>query len=91
MESVGDGGEIEVSCADTLLYVEITIHDSGVGFEREELPHVFDRFYRGKKENASGYGIGLSLSKAIIVRQGGTITAKNHPEGGALFTIRFPK
>ena len=91
MESVGDGGEIEVSCADTLLYVEITIHDSGVGFGREELSHVFDRFYRGKKENASGYGIGLSLSKTIIVRQGGTITAKNHPEGGALFAIRFSK
>lgn len=91
MESVGDGGKIEISCNDTLLYTEIIVHDSGVGFEKEELHHIFDRFYRGKKENASGYGIGLALSKTIIIGQGGTLAAKNHPEGGAVFTIRFPK
>lgn len=91
MESVGDGGKIEISCNDTLLYTEITVHDSGVGFEKEELHHIFDRFYRGKKENASGYGIGLALSKTIIIGQGGTLAAKNHPEGGAVFTIRFQK
>ncbi len=91
MESAGDGGRIEICCRDTLLYTEVTIHDSGAGFEPEELRHIFDRFYRGKKENASGYGIGLALSKTIIVRQGGTLTAKNHPEGGAFFTVRFPK
>lgn len=91
MESVGDGGKIEISCKDTLLYTEITVHDSGVGFEKEELHHIFDRFYRGKKENAAGYGIGLALSKTIIIGQGGTLAAKNHPEGGAVFTIRFPK
>lgn len=91
MESTGDGGTIEVSCTDTLLYTELSIHDSGDGFEREELPHIFDRFYRGKKESAVGYGIGLSLAKTIILRQNGTLSAKNHPEGGALFTVRFPK
>lgn len=91
MESVGDGGKIEISCRDTLLYTEITICDDGAGFEAEQLHHIFDRFYRGKKENASGYGIGLALSKTIITGQGGTITAKNHPGGGALFTIQFPK
>lgn len=91
MESVGDGGKIEITCNDTLLYTEIIVHDSGVGFEKEELHHIFDRFYRGKKENASGYGIGLALSKTIIIGQGGTLAAKNHPEGGAVFTIRFPK
>lgn len=91
MESTGDGGTIEVSCTDTLLYTELSIHDSGPGFEKEELPHIFDRFYRGKKESAVGYGIGLSLAKTIILRQNGTLSAKNHPEGGALFTMRFPK
>ena len=91
MESAGAGGRIEVSCADTLLYTEIAIRDNGAGFGPEELHHAFDRFYRGKKERAAGYGIGLALSKNIIVRQGGTITARNHPEGGALFMIRFGK
>lgn len=91
MESVGDGGIIQISCKSTLLYTEIAIRDNGAGFEGEQLYHVFDRFYRGKKESASGYGIGLALSKTIIAGQNGTVTARNHPEGGALFTIRFPK
>lgn len=90
-EKAGDGGMIHISCKDTLLYTEIEIHDSGPGFEAEELHHIFDRFYRGKKENAAGYGIGLALSKTIIIRQGGTVAAKNHPQRGAAFTIRFPK
>ena len=70
---------------------ELVIHDSGAGFEREELPRLFDRFYRGKGTNAAGCGIGLALCKTIITRQGGTVTAGNHPQGGAVFSIRFPK
>ncbi|OKP76191.1 two-component sensor histidine kinase [Paenibacillus sp. P3E] len=91
MEIAGENGKIEIVCTDTPLYTEIGIHDSGAGFEKEDLPCLFDRFYRGKSPNATGYGIGLSLCKMIITRQGGTITAKNHPLGGAIFAIRFPK
>lgn len=91
MQSLGDNGRIAVSCQDTLLFSEIRIHDSGGGFAKEDLPHLFERFYRGKNEGATGYGIGLALCKVIITRQGGTITAKNHPQGGALFCIRFSK
>lgn len=91
MEKAGDNGKIEIVCEDNILFTEITIHDSGMGFEKEDLPFLFDRFYRGKNTNMVGYGIGLSLCKMIIVRQGGTITAKNHPQGGAIFAIRFPK
>ena len=91
MESAGDNGSIEVVCTDTVLFTEITIHDSGAGFKKDDLPCLFDRFYRGKNSSASGYGIGLALSKMIITRQNGTITANNHPQGGAMFTIRFTK
>lgn len=91
MENTGDDGKIEIACTDTLLFTEITIRDSGPGFDREELPRLFDRFYRGKKADASGYGIGLALCRSIITRQGGTVTAGNHPRGGAVFSIRFPK
>ncbi|OOM73678.1 sensor protein KdpD [Clostridium puniceum] len=91
MESAGENGRIEIVCTDTPLFTEIAIHDSGAGFEKEDLPCLFDRFYRGKKQNATGYGIGLALCKMIITRQGGTITAKNHPQGGAIFSLRFPK
>ncbi|WP_368489662.1 sensor histidine kinase [Clostridium sp. BJN0013] len=91
IESAGDNGKIEIVCKDNLLFTEIAIHDSGAGFEKEDLPCLFDRFYRGKNAGATGYGIGLALCKTIITRQGGTITAKNHPQGGAIFSIRFPK
>lgn len=91
MESAGDNGKIEIICEDTTLFTEINIHDSGKGFEKEDLYRLFERFYRGKSKNVTGYGIGLALCKMIITRQGGTITAKNHPQGGAIFVIRFPK
>lgn len=91
MESVGDNGKVKISGTENPLYAEITIHDSGAGFNREELPRLFDRFYCGKSTKKAGYGIGLALSRMIIIRQGGTISAKNHPEGGAVFIIRFPK
>ena len=91
MESVGDPGRIEIACTDTLLYTEIVVRDYGTGFAKEDLQNLFERFYRGKSSVAAGYGIGLALCKRIIVRQGGTVSAKNHPQGGAVFTIRFPK
>jgi signal transduction histidine kinase len=92
MENAGENGQIRISCIDNALFTEIIIHDSGTGFEKLDLPRLFDRFYRGKNENtATGYGVGLALSKMIITRQNGSVTAKNHPQGGAMFSIRFPK
>ena len=94
IESIGDNGKIEIGLTDTVLFTEISIHDSGPGFESAELPRIFDRFYSGKSTGSTGragYGIGLALCRMIIIRQGGTVTAKNHPQGGAVFVIRFPK
>ncbi len=91
IESIGKNGKIEIICTDNPLFIEIAIHDSGAGFEKEDLPCLFDRFHRGKNAGATGYGIGLALCKMVITRQGGTVTAKNHPQGGAIFAIRFPK
>lgn len=71
------------------LYVQIRIWDEGEGFSREDLPRLFERFYRGKKAKYTGIGIGLSLSKAIIEMQNGIIRAFNLPNGGACFEIRF--
>lgn len=91
MESAGDNGQIEIACQDTVLFTEITIRDHGKGIATEDLPHLFDRFYRGKHSGAAGYGIGLALCRQIITGQGGTVTAGNHPQGGAVFAIRFPR
>ncbi len=88
------GGTVHCSYARNPLYTEILIWDEGEGFAREDLPHLFQRFYRGKNANvgdhtSGGIGIGLALSKEIIERQNGTIGAKNRPDGGACFEIRF--
>ncbi|MDE7414942.1 MAG: HAMP domain-containing histidine kinase [Lachnospiraceae bacterium] len=91
IESVGDNGLIKIACEDNPLFTEITFHDDGAGFEKEDLPHLFERFYRGKDADATGYGIGLAICRSIIMRQGGTVTAKNHPQGGAIFYVRFLK
>ncbi|EOS41279.1 hypothetical protein C808_00448 [Lachnospiraceae bacterium M18-1] len=60
-----------------------------MGFAEEDLPHLFERFYRGKNAKDSGIGIGLALAKAIIESQNGTIKAENLAEGGACFDIRL--
>ena len=91
MENVGDQGRIRVICSETLLYTEIVIRDNGRGFAKEDLRNLFERYYRGKNSVTAGYGIGLALCRTILVRQGGTISARNHSEGGAEFIIRFPR
>lgn len=83
------GGIVHCAYAQNPLYTEITIWDEGEGFAKEDLPHLFERFYRGKNAGEGGIGIGLALAKEIIERQNGTIRAQNRPEGGAMFEIRF--
>lgn len=83
------GGTVHCSYAQNPLYTEILIWDDGEGFAKEDIPHLFERFYRGKNAREGGIGIGLALSKEMIERQNGTIRAKNKPDGGALFEIRF--
>lgn len=83
------GGKIYCTYTKNPLYTEILIQDEGKGFIKEELPHIFERFYRGQNACDGGIGIGLALAKEIIERQNGTVHAKNMPEGGACFEIRF--
>ncbi len=83
------GGMIHCSYAQNPLYTEILIWDDGEGFAKEDIPHLFERFYRGQNASEGGIGIGLALSKEMIERQNGTIRAQNRPDGGALFEIRF--
>lgn len=82
-------GTIFCSYEQNPLYTEILIWDEGEGFLKEDIPHLFERFYRGKNAKEGGIGIGLALAKEIIERQNGTIRAENRAEGGACFTIRF--
>lgn len=65
--------------------INLTICDDGPGFDINDLPHIFDRFYKGKKGN---FRLGLAISKNIIERHNGKITAENSPKG-AIFTIEL--
>ena len=89
MEATGTGTAVHCSYEKNPLYVQIRIWDEGEGFAKEDLPHLFERFYRGENAKNTGIGIGLSLSKAIIEIQNGIIRAFNLPNGGACFEIRF--
>ncbi len=89
MEATGIGSAVHCSYEKNPLYVQIQIWDEGKGFAKGDLPHLFERFYRGENAKNSGIGIGLSLSKAIIEMQNGIIRAFNLPNGGACFEIRF--
>jgi len=90
-EHTRPGGRIEICASDTPLYTEIVVRDDGEGFDAADLPHLFERFYKGRSSSAESIGIGLALARTVFARQNGTIQAANRPEGGAQFTIRFYK
>ncbi len=89
MEHTPPGGCIQVFFSQNAIYTEIVIEDNGPGFDREDLPHLFERFYKGKNASSQSVGIGLALARMVVSRQNGTLKAENRPEGGARFTIKF--
>ena len=91
VEHTPPGGKIAIQARETPIFTEITIADTGSGFTPGDIPHLFERFYRGQNASAESVGIGLALAREIIARQNGTIQAANRREGGAQFTIRFYK
>ena len=73
--------------------VDVTVRDSGPGIPEESLPFVFERFYRADKARAraeGGSGLGLAIARQLARAHGGELSAANHPEGGAAFTLRLP-
>lgn len=91
MEHTPAGGTIEIIAQENALYSEIVIRDNGTGIPPEDLPHIFERFYKGKNTDSKSFGIGLALSRMIITGQGGTVKAANRKPAGAVFSIRFYK
>lgn len=89
MEHSRHGGTIHCDYSRNPIYAEILIWDDGEGFQEEDIPHLFERFYRGKAAAGNGIGIGLPLARSIFELQNGNITARNLPEGGACFEIRI--
>jgi signal transduction histidine kinase len=90
---VPDGGRVEVRVANVTNAVELTIADNGPGIPDADLPHIFDRFWRGERSrtrSAGGAGLGLTIARQLIEAQKGSIFARNQPEGGLLVGFRIP-
>ena len=83
----GNGGPVEV----TVDMTGVTVRDHGDGIVEEDLPHVFDRFYRGANSRSrQGSGLGLAIVRQVAEQHGGSVTAANAAGGGAVFTLRLP-
>ena len=91
MEHTPAGGEITIRGRENVLFSELVVEDTGPGIDPQDLPHLFERFYRGSSRNTHGFGIGLSLTQRIVTGQGGTIQARNRTPQGAQFILRFYK
>ena len=90
MEHTPDSGTITVTAEETALFTQITVEDTGPGFSEKDIPHLFERFYKGDNASESSYGIGLALARMVITAQNGTIQAMN-TDSGAKFVIKFYK
>ena len=91
MEHLSEGGTITIAASENPLYTKIQIMDNGNGILDEELPHLFERFYKGRHAKPENAGIGLALAKEIIARQNGIIQVKNLVPHGVEFEIHFYK
>lgn len=91
MEHTPSGGKITVKADETSLFREIVITDTGCGISENDLPHIFERFYRSENSSPDSVGIGLALSKSIIESQNGKISVESEEGKGSAFTVRFYK
>ncbi|MGW5866313.1 ATP-binding protein [Streptomyces sp. NPDC055239] len=88
-----EGGSVTISCRATLDAVVVEVADTGTGIAPDDLPHVFDRFWRADKSRTratGGSGLGLAIVRQLVEGHGGTVTARSTPGEGAVFTVRVP-
>jgi two-component system sensor histidine kinase BaeS len=88
------GGEITVSADQTPTTIRISVTDTGEGIAADDLPHVFERFYRAGRSRdraTGGTGLGLAIAQSIARLHGGEITAKSKLGIGSTFTVSLPR
>ncbi|MDR1292899.1 MAG: HAMP domain-containing histidine kinase [Clostridiales Family XIII bacterium] len=90
MKYTEDGGRITMEVGKNRKYGYVKISNTGEGISADDLPHIFDRFYRADKaRSSSGYGLGLSIARAIAERSGGNVAAES-TDGLTTFTVELP-
>ncbi|PZD92990.1 sensor histidine kinase [Paenibacillus sambharensis] len=91
VEHTPEHGQIRVAMLDNPIYTRLEVTDTGEGIDREDLPYIFNRFYKGKNAGDDSVGIGLAMAHAIVRTQGGDIAVKSELGEGTTFTITFFK
>ena len=91
LEHTNDGGKIIISSGSTNLYNKLTISDNGCGIAKEDLPHIFERFYHGKNSSKDSVGIGLALAKTVFEKENASVSVESKQGRGSVFEIRFYK
>lgn len=89
VEHTQQGGAIDISFSDNALFTEVVIADNGKGISKEDLPYIFNRFYKGKGGSEDSIGIGLAMAYSIITSQHGDIEVKSEQDQGTTFQIKF--
>lgn len=90
LEHTKEGGLVEIITEKTSIFTRIIVKDNGEGIYKEEIPHIFDRFFKGRRnKNVESVGIGLALSKSIIEAHDGMIEVASKVGFGTTFTITF--
>lgn len=88
-EHTPKGGTIEIASLDTPIYTELSIKDNGCGISKKDLPHIFERFYKGSS-NKDSIGIGLYMAKKVLGMENASVSAESS-ENGTCFSIKFYK
>lgn len=91
VEHTPEGGSLGIRAEDSPLTLTLTVWDTGGGIAPEEIPHIFERFYRAKDAGADSVGIGLSLAKRIVGAMDGDIYVRSEPGRGSQFILTFIK
>ena len=91
IEHTKKGGSVTLMAEENPLLIKLTIEDTGCGIKKKDLPHIFERFYKGSNSSDTSVGIGLALSKSIIEKCGGYISVQSTEGKGSKFTIKFFK
>lgn len=91
IEHAGNSKKIDIKYETNELFTKITIKDYGIGMSKDEIHHIFERFYKGKNASPDSIGIGLALAKSIIEKDNGYITVESKLEKGSTFIIKYIK
>lgn len=89
IEHTGRGGFVKITAAQNNFATTVTIEDNGAGIAKEDLPHIFERFYKGRHGSKESVGIGLAMAKQIVMQQNGVIRVESEEGRGSIFKVKM--